>query len=249
MRYGWLPDRPDCRDLMMARAPAARTTSLPQRVDLRSYGPVIYDQGALGSCTANAIGAAVQFSQIKQRRKVFRPSRLFIYYNEREMENSVGSDSGAMIRDGIKSVNAQGVCPEPEWPYVVERFAVKPPEAAYQSALEEQTIRYHRVAQDVDQVRAALASRTPVVFGFTAYTSFEGPEVARTGELAMPTRRERPVGGHAVLAVGYDDQLRRFIVRNSWGADWGLAGHFTMPYAYLTDPNLADDLWAISQVK
>jgi len=249
MRYGWIPDCPDHRDLKMAHAPTVLTASLPRRVDLRNYGPVIYDQGELGSCTANAIAAAVQFAQIKQKRKVFRPSRLFIYYNERVVEGTVQSDAGAMIRDGIRSVARQGVCPEYEWPYDTSMFAVRPPNKAYVSALLEQSVRYQRVAQQVDQIRAVIASKTPVIFGFAVYESFELADVAETGVMDMPSSGERRVGGHAVLLVGYDDASRRWIVRNSWGTDWGQAGYFTMPYAYLTDPNYSDDLWAISQVE
>ena len=116
-RYGWIPDLPDHRDYAYA-APVAALVKLPALVDLRAACPAVYDQGQLGSCTANAIGAAVEFDQMKQKLKeVFMPSRLFIYYNERVMEGTVDQDSGAQIRDGIKSVAKQGVCPEEMWPY------------------------------------------------------------------------------------------------------------------------------------
>ena len=101
--YGWVPDLPDQRDKLY-QAPARMVAALPKSVDLRPGCPEVYDQGQLGSCTANAIGAALQFDQIKQKQAdVFAPSRLFIYYNERVIENTVDEDSGAMIRDGIKA--------------------------------------------------------------------------------------------------------------------------------------------------
>src|SRR6266478_2259772 len=116
-RYGWMPDVPDQRDLVFA---AARTTTPPPAVDLRPGFPPVYDQGQLGSCTANAIAAAIQYEQIRQKEpKPFAPSRLFIYYNERIMEHTVGQDAGAQIRDGMKSVNHIGACPETDWPYVI----------------------------------------------------------------------------------------------------------------------------------
>src|SRR5215471_14135179 len=125
--YGWTPDIPDNRDKMYA-APAHILATLPPKVDLRPTCPPVYDQGQLGSCTANAIGGALEFDQIKQGEKNFTPSRLFIYYNERVMENSVDEDAGAMIRDGIKSVNKLGAPPEvPDWPYVISKFKTKPP--------------------------------------------------------------------------------------------------------------------------
>src|SRR5262247_4283203 len=120
--YGWVPDIPDQRDRMYS-APHQVLKALPSKVDLRPQCPPIYDQGQLGSCTANAIGAALQFNQIKQGEQAFTPSRLFIYYNERVMEHTVSEDAGAMIRDGIKSVAKLGAPPEDkDWPYVIKNF-------------------------------------------------------------------------------------------------------------------------------
>ena len=114
--YGWVPDLPDARDYMYA-APLQVLTGLPPKVDLRPQCPPVLDQGALGSCTANAIANAHLFDQRKQKAKQpFLPSRLFIYYNERVMEGTVHSDAGAMIRDGIKSIAKQGTCAEKQWP-------------------------------------------------------------------------------------------------------------------------------------
>lgn len=252
--YGWRPDKPDIRDLRYT-APRAVLDVLPASVDLRPLCPIVYDQGVLGSCTANAIGAAFQFGQIKQvmgtpdQGKDFIPSRLFIYYNERELEGSVEIDAGAELRDGIKTVVRQGVCPETLWPYDVVRFREKPIPACYQDALEHQVVQYMRVDQTLAQLKGCLAAGYPIIFGFTVYTGFEAPEVARTGDMGMPGPGERVVGGHAVLAVGYDDATGRFLVRNSWGAGWGKDGYFTMPYEYLLHSDLAADFWTIRLVE
>ena len=125
-RFGWVPDLPDARDFLYS-APEDVLVALPKKVDLSAKMPPVYDQGQLGSCTANAIGAAFEFEQMKQQQKDFMPSRLFIYYNERAIEGTIDSDSGAMIRDGIKSVAKIGVCPEDTWPYDIARFTEKPP--------------------------------------------------------------------------------------------------------------------------
>ncbi len=247
-RYGWIPDLPDHRDHLYA-APVVNLAKLPAKVDLRSKCPPVYDQGQLGSCTANAIGAAIQFNRMKQKRKPnFVPSRLFIYYCERVIEGTVNSDSGAQIRDGIKTVAHNGDCPEKEWPYDVEKFTVKPLPKCYKDALKYKAVSYQRVVQALSQLKGCLASGFPIVFGFTVYESFESAAVARTGKMPMPSPSEKLLGGHAVLAVGYDDASQRFIVRNSWGKGWGMQGYFTMPYAYLTDDNLSDDLWTIRLV-
>ncbi len=246
--YGWVPDVPDQRDHLYA-APVVYIAKLPAKVDLSSHCPPVYDQGQLGSCTANAIGAAIQFERRKQKLKPdFVPSRLFIYYNERVMEHSVNSDSGAQIRDGIKSVAKQGECPEKEWPYVITRFTSKPAASCYKDATKFKAVQYQRVPQILNQMKGCLASGYPFIFGFSVYTEFESDAMAKTGELNMPSPKEKLLGGHAVLAVGYDDKTQRFIVRNSWGAQWGAEGYFTMPYSYLTDSNLADDFWTIRLV-
>ncbi len=247
-RYGWVPDLPDQRDFLYA-APTPIMRRIPAKVNLRPRCPrTVYDQGQLGSCTGNAIAAAVEFDLMKQKDEVFTPSRLFIYYNERVMERTVEQDAGAMIRDGIKSVATRGACPESDWPYDVTRFAERPPEAAYRDAKQNLVTVYQRLVQDLNTMKGCLADGFPFVFGFTVYTSFESPEVARTGVMPMPGSREKVLGGHAVLAVGYDDGPRHFIVRNSWGKGWGDGGYFYMPYSYLTEGSLADDFWTVRSV-
>jgi len=247
-KFGWVPDLPDARDFMYS-APEAVLTKLPKKVDLRSKMPKIYDQGELGSCTANAIGAAFEFEQVQEGQADFMPSRLFIYYNERAMEGTIDTDSGAMIRDGIKSVAKLGVCTETTWPYDIPKFTEKPPKTAYAEAKKHQALIYRRVLGNLHQMQGCLASGRPFVFGFSVYESFMSADVAKTGEVPLPPRGEQLIGGHAVLAVGYDDKIQRFIVRNSWGTGWGMKGYYTMPYGYLTDPGLARDFWAIHAVE
>lgn len=247
--YGWLPDFPDQRDHLYA-APPAILTKLPLQVDLRKRCPPVFDQGTLGSCTANAIANAYRFDLLRQRGpKSFVPSRLFIYYNERVIEGSVDSDAGAMLRDGIKTLARQGVCAETAWPYRPERYADKPPASAYREGLRHQALSYQRLVQDGWQMKGCLASGFPFVFGFSVYESFESPAVARSGLVSMPGPTERLIGGHAVLAVGYDDRRQRFIAMNSWSTGWGEQGFFYMPYGYLANPRLARDLWTVRTVE
>jgi len=241
-RYGWVADLPDTRDLLYA-APYEQVTNLPPRVDVRPQCPPVYDQGQLGSCTANAISGAIEFIHKPQ----FMPSRLFIYYNERKMEGTVNSDSGAQIRDGIKSVATQGACPETDWLYDISKFAETPPQQAYTDALKTRATRYYRVVQDIAQMRGCLAEGFPFVFGFTVYEYFESSAMATSGVLNLPAAGEQVVGGHAVMAVGYTDADQTMLVRNSWGATWGMQGYFKMPYAYITSHRLASDFWTIRQ--
>jgi C1A family cysteine protease len=247
-KYGWTRDLPDHRDHLYA-APPQKLAALPPSFDLRPQCPPVYDQGQLGSCTANAIAGAIQFDQMKQKlNPVFTPSRLFIYYNERAIEGTVASDSGAQIRDGVKSVGQQGDCPETEWPYDITKFAQKPPSSCYSDARKYKVVSYQRITQSLAQMRGCLASGSPFVFGFTVYQAFESPDVAKSGLVPLPGPKEQSIGGHAVMAVGYDDGSQTVTVRNSWGSAWGLAGYFKLPYAYIQDPNLASDFWNIQVV-
>jgi C1A family cysteine protease len=259
--YGWSPDLPDHRDRQFA-APLLKLGPLPSKVDLRKQCPTVYNQGQIGSCTANAIAGAIEFDRLKQQLSDFTPSRLFIYYNERSMENTVATDSGAQIRDGVKSVSQLGVCPETEWPYVATpadpntnlwppgaKPAQKPSPTCYADALQHKAVTYESVSRDLAQFKGCLADGYPFVLGFTVYSAFESPQVAQTGVLNLPTSSEQVLGGHAVMAVGYDDVAQRFIIRNSWGTGWGLKGYFTMPYAYLLSQKLSSDFWTIRVVE
>ncbi|MDQ4504633.1 C1 family peptidase [Sinomonas sp. ASV322] len=246
--YGWVPDVPDQRDFLFA-APPAVLGALPASIDLTSHCPPVYDQGQLGSCTGNAIAGALEFDADKQGIAGYTtPSRLFIYYNERVMEGTVASDSGAQIRDGIKSVGAQGACPETEWPYDITQFAVQPTQQCYIDAKQHRAVSYQRVTRSLQQMQGCLAAGFPFVFGFTVYESFESPQVAQTGVAPMPAPNEQVLGGHAVVAVGYDSASQRFRVRNSWGTGWGQAGYFTLPYQYLLSAGLSSDFWTIRMV-
>ncbi|MDD5168492.1 MAG: C1 family peptidase [Syntrophales bacterium] len=241
--YGWVPDIPDQRDYLLSavmKVPA----KLPPSVDLSPLCSKVEDQGQLGSCTANALAGALEFLEMKDRVPFQDFSRLFIYYNERALEHTITSDSGAMIRDGIKTLAKQGACSEMNWPYVESKFKAKPVAKCYKDALNHQITSYHRILT-LDEMRSCLAEGFPFVFGFTVYESFESQQVAKSGVVSMPKPKERALGGHAVVGVGYNDAKQIFIVRNSWGEGWGKKGYFTMPYKYLSDRNLADDFWTI----
>jgi C1A family cysteine protease len=240
--YGWIPDRPDHRDfLYSAIAPKVK---LPVIIDLRNEDSPIENQGHLGSCTANALAGHLQFLEKITGQNYKDLSRLFIYYNERAIEGTVGFDSGAMIRDGIKVLAKYGACPEKIWPYDISKFTIKPSAACYKEGLKSCISSYRRL-QTLDEMLNCLAEGYPFVFGFTVYESFESLKVAQTGIVPMPKKSERTLGGHAVMAIGYDQKQKRFIVRNSWGPQWGQSGYFTMPYAYLE--TLASDFWTIRQ--
>ena len=255
--YGRVKDAPENPAQPDRRYRVAAPIALPASVDLRTNCPAVYDQGQLGSCTANAIAAAYDFENHLQGQPWLFPSRLFIYFCEREMEGTIGQDAGAQLRDGLSVVTFRGCCPDSVWPYIVANFAKRPPLNAYMSAKNDQVLQSLRVQQDLVQIRAVLAQGHPVVFGFTVYSSFESAAVAKTGLAPMPGKNEQILGGHAVLIVGYCDTLKMpgakkagaFLVRNSWGASWGLQGYFWIAYEYLTNAKLASDFWAILKVE
>ena len=250
IKLGWKRDIPDGRDLVYKTAfPFYKR--FPKLVDLRNLCPsVVYDQGDLGSCTANALAAAMEFERLKQKLPDFIPSRLFIYYQERILEGTVDSDEGAMLRDGMKALAKWGVPPEePDWPYDISKFKDKPSDIAYQDALQNKALQYLRVNQSLNAMKDCLASGYPFVYGFSVYESFMSDSAALTGIITMPNfNRESNLGGHAVMAVGYDDSKNCFISRNSWGDTWGDKGYFYIPYKYLTNSNLAADFWTVRLV-
>lgn len=251
-RFGWVRDLPDRRDFVVVHPKAAR---LPASVSLLAGMPPVYDQLDLGSCVGNALAAAVDYTRKKQGLRFMTPSRLFIYWNARSMEQSTASDSGCAIRDAMKTLINQGVCVEAEWPYS-EDFSHQPSILAYQTATRHETLKYESPLQNLANLKAGLAAGFPFVFGFSVYESFMSGAVAATGLVPMPIGSESMVGGHAVAACGYDDltgdqifthrpEVPSFLVRNSWGASWGINGYFWLPYTYILDPNLADDFWQI----
>ena len=245
-KYGWKRDNHDCRDFVHIFDVKFETN-----VDLSPLGPKeIYNQGNLGSCTANAIAYAYEFDEYKQKEEIkFIPSRLFIYYNDREIEGTVNEDSGAAIRDGVKSINKIGVCPETDWPYNISQFTQKPKYECYEIAKEHRSLQYKRVEQKIDQLKSALSNGFPIVFGFVVYESFESEETTKTGIVTMPEKRESILGGHAVCIIGYDDNKGTFKVRNSWGEKWGDKGYCYFPYKYILNSNLASDFWTITRIK
>ena len=247
--YGWKEDRKDARDYKF-KVPRAVLKALPTVADLRSKCSAVVDQGPLGSCTGNAVSSLHHFMQMKQQAPIiFAPSRLFVYYNARVLEGTASWDSGCEIRDGMKAIAKKGVCRETHWPYVISRFATKPKALCYTLGMKHQAITYYRVTQTLAQLKGCLAAGYPFVFGFLVYESFESDEVTNNGVVPLPDPSEELLGGHAVMAVGYEESSKRFLVRNSWGADWGLGGYFTMPYAYLANPSLSSDIWTVRLIE
>ena len=246
-RYGWIRDLPDPRDHVKALTFEEAMKPLPDSHSLRDKMPSVYDQGQLGSCTANAIGACLQYQQMKEKEVEGAniPSRLFIYWNERELEGTTNSDSGAQIRDGMKVIGTVGAPAEADWPYDINKFTVKPPTQAYSDALQF-TAKYGRITQSSHSFMASTYFGRPVVFGFTVFESFE--RIGSDGIMAMPDiNREQVLGGHAVVIVGYKQINNNlyFEVRNSWGPGWGDQGYFWMPAAYAIDPNYCSDFWHV----
>ena len=240
-------DVPDKRD-RQHRVAEVLVRGLPESVDLTQECASVDDQLCWGSCTANAIAAADHFVMMRSNPgTAFKPSRMFIYDNERIMEGTpLTEDAGAQIRTGIKSLVKYGVLPETSFPYVDFNFSHPPSPSNYIEAEKHQILEYKQLDQVVEQLKGCLAERFPFVCGIMLYTSFETDAVAQTGTVPLPADDEACLGGHAVMFVGYDDKTRRFKVRNSWGEGWGMKGYFTLPYEYMeNEANLAHDFWTI----
>lgn len=220
----------------------AKVSQLPDKVDLRAKMPPIYDQGQLGSCTANALAALVEFLD------GLMGSRLFIYYNERKIENDVADDGGAQLSDGIKSLETYGVCLESDWPYDINKFTQEPSTICYKKALQYRVYQAKNISNTINDMKNTLASGYPFCVGIQVFSSFESDTVAKTGIVPLPTSTDQNLGGHAIVCVGYDNTQQHWIMRNSWGPNWGDSGYFYLPYSYLTDTSLSTDLWSITKL-
>jgi C1A family cysteine protease len=218
-------------------------SSRVNKVDLRSHFPPPFNQGSLGSCTANALCGLIAYDI-----PGFMGSRLFLYYNERYIENDIQIDGGALLSDGVESLKRFGICAESEWGYDVSKFTVKPSEKCYHDALNHHALSVKNISTDKEDMKNALRNGYPFVVGIMIYQSFEGADVAETGIVKMPSPGEPLLGGHAVVCVGYDDDRQLWIMRNSWGEQWGDAGYFYLPYDYLTN-GLAMDLWCVTKME
>ena len=209
----------------------------------------MYDQLHLNSCSANALAAALRFDEIAESRPgVASPSRLFIYYNERSLAGVVAHDVPVPLREGYRAVAKYGACAESSWPYDPRRFRRTPTSACYRAARRHVAIEYYRIRRAITQMRACLAERHPFVCGMAVHRSKFSREVKKSGIVPVPTRRDRSVGGHAVLAVGYLAAKRLFIIRNSWGAGWGDRGYGYVPDAFMTSTALSWDFWTLRRV-
>jgi len=242
-KYHWVRDKIDSRD-----HPYQLTNQTQSNVvDLREYCSSIEDQGNLGSCTGNAIAGAIELLHKRQNRTL-DISRLFIYYYERLFIGKVNYDSGAYIRDGIKACYTYGAPTENLWPYNISKFRTVPSKAALTDAAKRKVTSYQR-ATDFNQVIDAITSGYPVTIGFSVYSSFDSPTVARTGIMPYPdTSKERLLGGHAVLLVGYNKNNNTFIARNSWGINWGDRGYFYMPFQVIQNTSMSSDFWVIKSI-
>jgi len=265
---GWTRDLPDVRDygldtpevqaVLASSKPLKRARKgVPASVDLRAACSPIEDQGSLGSCTANAGVGLLEYFERRAHGKYLDGSRLFLYKATRNLLGWKG-DQGAYLRSTMKAMALFGVPPEEVRPYDVAAFDDEPPAFCYAFAQNFKAIRYYRLdpagtpGKDVlSAVKRNLAAGLPSMFGFTVYSSMPGIGEG-TGDIPYPRPGEAVKGGHAVVAVGYDDahtigdEEGALLIRNSWGVGWGERGYGWLPYRYVLEQG-AVDFWSLVQ--
>lgn len=222
---------------------------LPESVDLRPQcGPNLV-QGNLGSCTAHAIADTCWFAMKKAGKSAYTPSRLFIYYNERALEGTINSDSGASLSDGVRVLLRQGAPHESLWWYNTVKYKVKPCQTVYADGLPHLGTNILSIDNtNITELKNCLALGYPFVIGIEVFNGIMSTATEQTGVIPMPGSTDHSIGGHAMSCVGYADSHQWFIVRNWWGADWGDQGYGYIPYAYLTSSSLASDFWTIRNI-
>ena len=263
---GWRPDLPDFRDLhpesdpikeVLGKSRALRSAAkrVPASADLRAWCSPIEDQGDLGSCTANAGVALFEYFERRAFGKHLDGSRLFLYKVTRNLMRAKG-DTGAELRDTMKAMVLFGVPPEKYWPYKISRYEEEPTPFCYAFAQSYQAVKYYRLdppgttpTTALSEMKQSLSAQLPMMFGFSVYSSMPGAGDGK-GEIPYPGQGDKVEGGHAVVAVGYDDGKKigkdkgALLIRNSWGADWGDNGYGWLPYSYV-ESGLAEDFWSL----
>ena len=259
---GWTPDYPDVRDYTLQSAPVASvlkttltaTTALPAKVDLASKFSPIESQGNLGSCTSQAAVGLLEYYERTVLGRHVDASRLFVYKTTRKLLGWTG-DTGAYLRTTMKALALFGAPPEEHYPYNINQYDAEPASFIYALAQNWQALSYYRLDPAgsagqvaLDALKTRLSQKQPAMFGFTVYSSL--PTTTSTGEIPYPKSTDRVAGGHAVVAVGYDDAkvingvAGAIKIRNSWGTGWGAAGYGWLPYRYFTN-RLATDIWSL----
>ncbi|MEB3220711.1 MAG: C1 family peptidase [Candidatus Sericytochromatia bacterium] len=230
------------QDLLGVSIMGGKGRSLPKAVDLRPHFEPVRNQGALGSCSAFAATAVMEaMHHLHGKRGAERLSPLFFYYAERQAMEQDGvrqatrKDTGAFMSLAAATAVKIGAAPEKLVPYADGKEGLGyDATAAHFEAAEPHRLKKKARIKTLQGMKAALAAKKPFLLPIILYDSFMTREVAKTGLMPMPGRREAIQGGHAVVAVGYDDEKQAFLIRNSWGTDWGYKGHFWMPYAFFT---------------
>lgn len=260
-KFGWLRDLPDYRDynnstpvvqniLAQSRPLAAlQTAKRAPKADLRQWCSPIENQKDLGSCTAHAGIGLLEYYQKRALGKHVDLSKLFLYKTTRKLLGLTG-DQGAYLRTTMQSMVMFGAPPESYYPYNVSQFDTEPTAFHYAMAHNFRSVRYYRLDQgpsrqaNLERILTSIAGGMPCMFGFTVYSSF--PMDGEGALIPMPKPGDYVLGGHAVVAVGYDDTQKLLLIRNSWGTGWGNAGYGLLPYDYILT-GLADDFWNLVQ--
>lgn len=242
---GWVPSDPN------APQPALKATShpdLPPAVDLSPMCSPVENQGQIGSCTANSVAGAMEYHQILHRQPLTDLSRLYIYYNARRIRGRTDQDTGCSMAEAVASYLAFGACPEAVWPYRHHLWDQEPSPEAYASAGFFPDLQYAALDYGLD-LKIALYSGLPVIFGMGVPDSFQTVGGKYGHVKPLPEGGwEPPAGGHAMLIVGYNDQKRAWLVRNSWGTGWGLNGHVWIDYAYMDHYRQPLGFWTIGSL-
>lgn len=240
---GWTPDYPDPRHLKYVDIANQDVLKSPKpRIDLKRLFPTPVNQEDKQCCTACACTGAYEYELALAKKTAITSSFIFVYYNQRVLQDKVHSDSGATIVDALYTLNRKGVCSEDDWKEMFREFTKKPYESCYLHAINNCIGSYYQLDQDINQMKACLSEGHPVIFGFSVFDSIQ---VAQNGDIKVPGQKDKLMFGHAAVAVGYDDAKQNFIIRNSWGNSWGRNGYGTIPYDYLSDKRLSRDFWTI----
>jgi C1A family cysteine protease len=219
---------------------------LPREVDLREFFPQVKNQGSLGACSAFSTVGVFEFIS-RSKGITLSYSESFVYFMARTYDGSTDKDDGSSIFNAIRALSDFGVCELQYWD--PNGNYLQPPDAeARENATNNKVLKALNVKHNLNDIKSAISEGFPVCFGLKVYDSFGKPLKGFVTTPSEDAIQNENGGYHSMIICGYSDNLKVFIVRNSWGVDFGDNGYCYIPYSYIENKQLFNKAFIIKEI-